>query len=407
MLSIVVMRTSLLALVVLAAACGDDSASPSTASTGGSGSSGGTAAPTAPMITTQPESQSVDPGQSATFSVVATGTAPLSYQWSLNGTAIGGATASSYATGPTSIAESGGSYAVTVSNAAGSLTSGNALLTVANSTPFGHVVIVLEENANLDSVVGSSEMPYLNSLIADYGLATQYYANTHPSIGNYFMLTTGQILTDDDSETPASFPVSVDNIARELSANNKTWKAYAEALPYAGYTGGDTGLYAVRHVPFAYFTDVQDSASGRARLVPFTQFAADLAAGTLPNFSFVTPDLCNDAHNCALSVADKWLETNIAPLLASAPFEGDGVLIITFDESGNDDTDGGGRVATVVVSPAFSKHGYQSAVFYQHQSTLRLMLEGLGVSTLPGSAATAPDMWQFFTFPTPTDGAAR
>ena len=83
------------------------------------------------------------------------------------------------------------------------------------------------------------------------------------------MLVTGQVLTNDDGETPASFPVSANNAVRQLAANGKTWKAYAEDLPSVGYTGGDTGNYAVRHVPLAYLTDVQDSAAGKETLVPF------------------------------------------------------------------------------------------------------------------------------------------
>src|SRR5437660_11708314 len=109
---------------------------------------------------------------------------------------------------------------------------------------FGHVVIVLEENTNYSSVVGSSNMPYLNSLINQYGLATNYFADTHPSIGNYFALTTGQILTNDDSQTPSSFPVSVDNIARQVEVAGKTWKDYPEK----------TGSYIVRHDPLQDLT---------------------------------------------------------------------------------------------------------------------------------------------------------
>jgi hypothetical protein len=296
-------------------------------------------------------------------------------------------------------------FTIGVHDATGAAASKAFSITISDAVavaPFGHIVIVMLENANYSSVVGeTAAMPYLNSLIASFGLATQYYANTHPSIGNYEMLVTGQVLTNDDSETPASFPISVDNIVRELSANSKTWKAYAEDLPYVGYIGGNSGNYAVRHVPLAYLTDVQDSAAGREGLVPFTQFATDLASGQLPNFSFVTPNLCDDAHNCALSVADTWLKTNIAPLLTSTPFKEDGLLIITFDESASDDTHGGGRVAAVIISPASSKPGYQSTTMYQHESTLRLMLQGLGVQTLPSAAATAPSMWKFFTFPPP------
>jgi hypothetical protein len=296
-------------------------------------------------------------------------------------------------------------FTVSVHDAAGAAATLATSITISaavSAAPFGHVVIVVEENANYASVVGNTAMPYLNSLIGSYGLATQYYSNTHPSIGNYMMLVTGQVLTNDDSETPTSFPVSANNVVRELSATGKSWKAYAEDLPSVGYTGGDTGNYAVRHVPLTYLTDVQNSAAGKQTLVPFTQFAADLASGQLPNYAFVTPNLCDDAHDCGLNVADTWLKTNIAPLLTSSPFKDDGLLIITFDESGNDDTHGGGRIAAVLISPKFSKAGYQSTTLYQHQSTLRLMLEGLGITTsLPGAAATAPTMWEFFTFPPP------
>ncbi len=236
-----------------------------------------------------------------------------------------------------------------------------------------HVVIVLEENTNYSNVVGSSSMPYLNSsLINRYGLATQYYANTHPSIGNYFMLTTGQILTNDDSQTPSSFPVSANNVVRELLTAGKTWKGYGEGLPSVGYTGGDWSFNGctgyVRHFPLAYLTDVQNSAAQKLNLVPFTQFATDLANGTLPNYSFVTPDGCNDLHDGSAAQADSWLQTNIAPLLTNSQFTTDGLLIIVFDESGSDNTNGGGRVEWMVAGPKV-KPAYQSTTTYQHQST--------------------------------------
>src|SRR5438552_16417674 len=104
---------------------------------------------------------------------------------------------------------------------------------------FGHVVIVPLENNAYSSVVSSPSMPYFNSLISQYGLATQYYANTHPSIGNYFMMTTGQVLTNDDNQTPSSFPVSGVNVVRELLAAGITWNSYAADLPTVGYTGVD------------------------------------------------------------------------------------------------------------------------------------------------------------------------
>ncbi len=257
----------------------------------------------------------------------------------------------------------------------------------------GHVFIVTEENHDYSAVIGSASMPYLNGLAQQYGLATQYYANTHPSIGNYFELATGQIITNNDNYSTI---VTVDNVVRRLLAAGKTWKSYAEDLPSVGYTGSDVGTYARKHNVFALLSDVVNDTAQRKNLVPFTQFATDLANGTLPHYSNIVPNLCNDAHDCSLTTADTWLKNNIGPLLASPTFQQDGLLIIVFDEAGSDNTNGGGRIAWVVVSPKAKLH-YQSTTLYQHQSTLRLTLEALGITLFPGAAATAPAMSEFFT----------
>jgi len=344
--------------------------------------------------------------QQQTYSATLTatgGTAP--YSWSISsGSLPSGLTLGASSGSITGTPTVSGSFTVTaqVKDAVGQTAQKALSLSIAavSATPhFGHVAIVVEENANYSSVTTSS-MPYLSALMSQYGLATQYYANTHPSIGNYLMLTTGQILTNNDSDTPSSFPVSANNVVRELLAAGKTWKAYAESLPSVGYLGGDTtsggGQYYVRHVPLAYLTDVQNNSTQRQNLVPFTQFASDLAAANLPNYSFITPNGCDDAHDCSLSTADNWLKTNIDPLIKNAAFQKDGLLIVVFDESGSDNTNGGGRVVCTLISPAFSKLAHQSTSIYQHQDVLRLALEGLGVTGLPGAAATAPDMWEFF-----------
>ena len=272
--------------------------------------------------------------------------------------------------------------------------SGTSAITVTppGTSQFGHVFIVTEENTDYVDVTSSS-MPYLTGLAAQYGLATQYYANTHPSIGNYFELSTGQVLTNDDGSSTIE---NVPNIVRSLVAAGKTWKSYAEDIPNACYLGGDTGNYARKHNIFPLLSDVANDATGQGcNNVPFTQFATDLANGTLPTFSNIVPNLCNDAHDCSLSTADSWLQTNIAPLIASPVFQQDGLLIIVFDESGGDNTLGGGRVYWAAISPK-SKRGYQSTTTYQHPSTLRLILKGLGVNVFPGASATAPDMSEFF-----------
>ena len=256
---------------------------------------------------------------------------------------------------------------------------------------FGHVVIVVEENTSFSEVTATS-MPYLFALASQYGVATQDYANTHPSIGNYFEMTAGQIITNDDSY---QLTVTADNIVRHLLAAGKTWKDYAEDLPSVGYTGPTTGNYARKHNPLSFFSDVVNDSVQVKRLVPFTQFALDLAGDTLPNYSFVVPNLCNDAHDCDLLTADNWLQANIAPLLNNPSFKQDGMLIITFDEASGDDTNGGGRIFWTVISPK-AKTGYTSTTLYQHQSTLRLMAEALGLTSFPGDAASAPNMAEFF-----------
>ena len=258
----------------------------------------------------------------------------------------------------------------------------------------GHVFIVVEENTDYASVTSSS-MPYLDSLAGAYGLATQYYADTHPSIGNYFMMTVGDTITNDDSYAQT---VASDNIVRHLVAAGKTWKAYAEDLPSVGDTtvDQDNGTYASRHNPVVYLTDVHDNATQAQHVVPFTQFATDLSNSTLPNYSFIVPNLCNDAHDCSLGTADSWLQTNIDPLVRSTVLQQDGLLIILFDESGGDNTHGGGRIVWVVVG-AKVKHGIQSTTLYQHASTLRLTAKVLGLTSFPNQAATAPDMSEFFT----------
>jgi acid phosphatase len=255
-----------------------------------------------------------------------------------------------------------------------------------------HVFLVVEENHSYSQVIGNPAMPYLNSLASRYGLATQYYANVHPSIGNYFMLTDGQIETVSDA---FSGTVSDDNLVRELAKANKSWRSYAESLPGIGYLGGDVFPYFKHHNPFAYFSDVVGTGQAN-NIVPFSQFAADLGSGGLPDFSFIVPNALNDAHDGSLASADQWLNTNIDPLIKSSGFHNNGLLVIVFDESVLSDlSHGGGHVMTVVVGPQV-KNGFQSATFFQHQSTLRLLLSTLGVNSFPGRAASAPDMGEFF-----------
>lgn len=266
-----------------------------------------------------------------------------------------------------------------------------------------HVFLVVLENHAFNQVIGSPFMPYLNSLANAHSLATNYFADTHPSIGNYFMLSTGNIETNNDAFTGT---VSSDSIPRAFAAAGKTWKAYMESLPSVGYTGGDVYPYFKHHNPFAYMTDVLGSSAETANLVPFTQITSDLSAGTLPSFAFIAPNAEDDAHDCPgggtvcldsdkLTAADNWLKTHIDPLIKS-PALANSVFIIVFDEAVDADaTNGGGHIA-MVMAGSHVKAGFKSTTFYQHQSTLRLVMDLLRVTDHPGNSATAPTMQEFF-----------
>ena len=266
-----------------------------------------------------------------------------------------------------------------------------------------HVFLIVLENHAFNQVIGSPAMPYLNSLASAHALATNYFADTHPSIGNYFMLTTGNIETNNDAFTGT---VSSDSIPRAFAGAGKTWKAYMESLPSVGYTGGDVYPYFKHHNPFAYMTDVLGSSAETANMVPFTQLSSDLSGGTLPNFAFIAPNVEDDAHDCPkggsvcldtdkLTAADNWLKANIDPLIKS-PALANSVFIIVFDESLDVDLlNGGGKVA-MVMAGSHVKAGFKSTTLYQHQSTLRLVMDLLRVADHPGNSATAPTMQEFF-----------
>ena len=324
---------------------------------------------------------------------------PYTYNWNSTTVSNGGhiIEVDAYATGRVLL----GRYSinVNVNNTGGSHTptrTPTSTPTPTRTLAFSNVFVVVEENHSYSQVVGSSSMPYLNSLISKYALATQYYADAHPSLPNYLWIATGS--ADGISSDVCGVTVSNDNIVRELAGAGVSWKSYQESLPSVGYLGCSSGNYAEKHDPFAYFSDVQNNSVQLDKIVPFTEFATDLASGTLPRFSFITPNLQDDAHTGTLAQADTWLQANIAPLLAKPMFQvgGSALLIVVFDESiSTDVTHGGGQVAWVAIGPKV-KPGYRSVIFYQHQSTLRLILKGLGATTFPSAAATAPDMTEFF-----------
>ncbi len=268
----------------------------------------------------------------------------------------------------------------------------------AQSTVF---LVVLENQS--EAVVGNVNAPYLTQLAQSNALAGNYYADTHPSLGNYFMLTTGQIITNDPNFSQL---VDVDNLVREMTAAGVSWKAYLESLPSPGFTGYALP-YDKDHNPFAFLSDVVNDAGETANMVPYSQLAADMAGHSLPRFVYIKASELHDMHSCPdgtqnctddvrIAAGDNWLSSNIPPILDSPVFKAGGVMIITFDESSaGDNANGGGHVATILIGPQVKK-GYVGMSFYQHESTLRLIAELLGAAGLPGNAGGAPRMTEFF-----------
>jgi phosphatidylinositol-3-phosphatase len=281
---------------------------------------------------------------------------------------------------------------------------------------FSHVFLVVGENLDYATTYSTKNMPYLTGLANKYGLATTYYSSTHPSIGNYENMMAGAILTNDDSQTPSSFPISSNNIAEAVQTAGKTWKDYVESDPNISGCGAyHSGTYYVRHDPLEYYTDVNTQ---KANFVCFSQFATDLSSKALPNFSYLSPNGYDDAHDSTAKAFDNWLKAEIAPLLASAYFTGttlgNNLLIVTFDENatnGSPDctttTEGkgcGGKVETVLISnvsiaghkqtggdPQAYKKGYDEG------DIGRTIVDGLGVSSANlGWISTAVDMSEFF-----------
>ena len=277
-----------------------------------------------------------------------------------------------------------------------------------------HVVVVALENHQYSAIVGSPYMPYLNSLIAKGGLTTNYYANAGGSFPDYMMLTVGNQIA---SYAWWNGTVTQDNIVRALLAKGMTWKSYAESIPYTGYTGGTAYPYVKYHNPMAYFSDVINSSAQKANLVGLGQLSTDVAAGQLPNFTYIVPNEEHDAHDCPggasatcsdstkLATADQWLQTNIDPILQSPQFQQDGLLIVWWDEGSG----GTQRVATVLYGPNVAA-GSKTGTYYQHQSTLRTMAEALQLGDYPGASATAPAIGGIWatagvTITSPADGS--
>jgi acid phosphatase len=269
---------------------------------------------------------------------------------------------------------------------------GSALSTFPTKAPpavrvpdFTHVVLVVFENKESSEIAGNPAAPTFNALARRYASLTNYDAVAHPSLPNYLALVSGstQGITNDCTDCV----VSARSLADTLAAAGKSWKTYAEDLPYPGFTGGSAGRYAKKHDPFLYFRDVVDSRARRTRVVPFPQLAHDLARHRLPDFSLVVPNLCNDMHDCSVATGDAWLKTRVLPLLRSQSLR-DGVVFAVFDE-GTSDTGGGGRIEALVLGPTV-RPGSRFTKPTNHYGLLRTIEEAWKLPLLGHSRTGTP-----------------
>lgn len=261
---------------------------------------------------------------------------------------------------------------------------------------FGHIFVIVMENHEYGDVIGNAKMPYLNDLAKRYGLATASYGVTHPSLPNYLALTGGDTfgVTSDCTDCFVNAP----NLVDQLETAGKSWKAYMDGMPSPCFLGNQD-QYAQKHDPFLYYDDVRTDPARCAKIVPFPQFSTDLAAKSLPDFVWITPDQCHDMHSCPAAQGDAWLKTWVSKILDSSAWKDGGALFITFDEGTTNDgccgQDGGGHIATLVISPNV-KAGARSATPIDHYGLLRTIENAWGLPPL-GAAANAASLNDLFS----------
>jgi phosphatidylinositol-3-phosphatase len=234
----------------------------------------------------------------------------------------------------------------------------------------GHVAVILMENEEYADIIGSHATPYINGLARRSALATQMYAIRHPSLPNYLALTSGSTHGIDSDCTDCSVPGR--GLAGQLAVRRISWKAYMEDLPHPCYTGSDSGKYAKRHDPFVYFRGVVNTPALCNRVVPFTQLAADERSGRLPQFTWITPNVCHDMHDCDPATGDRFLAATIPPLLRALGPRG--LLVLTWDEGSSDAgccrLASGGHIVTILAGP-LARPGARMRTPADHYSVLQ------------------------------------
>jgi acid phosphatase len=238
-----------------------------------------------------------------------------------------------------------------------------------------HVLVVVFENEDATSVLGSAHAPYLTSLAAGGVSFTDAHGETHPSQPNYLALFSGSTQGVTDDSCPQSFPGP--SLGGQLLAAGKTFVGYSEDLPSTGFTGCQSGRYARKHNPWVDFPDLPPSVNQ-----PYTALPGDYAQ--LPTVAFLVPNLCNDMHDCGVATGDAWARGHLAPYVTWAQAH-HSLLVVTFDE---DSGSSANHIATFAVGPMVQAGTSGQRV--DHYTLLRTIEEMYGLTPLGAAAERQP-----------------
>jgi hypothetical protein len=260
---------------------------------------------------------------------------------------------------------------------------------VAGLPRFRHVYVVMLENHSYRDVIGDPAAPYLNSLLARGGLATQWFGIARPSQPNYLALFAGETLNVQDN-LPHDFQERT--LADQLEEHGLTWREFAENVPSGCFTGATAkdgpdgpGTYARKHSPAISFRQVSGNPARCANITDFSHFTTGAA-----DFNLIIPNLCHDVHDCPVAAGDAFLARFIPRIIDAPDWGPDDLLVVTFDEGHTGDQ----QISTIVISDAVAG-GYRSAVRHDHYSLLRTLEASWGLGCL-GNACTANDIGEFF-----------
>ncbi len=271
-----------------------------------------------------------------------------------------------------------------------------------SASPIKTVFVIVMENHNWSEVTGP-DSPYMTQTLVPMGAhAEQYYnpPDNHPSLPNYLWLEAGTNFgISEDNDPSVSHQGTTQHLTTLLNQKGVPWKAYEENISGTECPLENDGLYGVRHDPFVYFDDVTGNMDAQSsycmqHVRPYTELATDLQNNKVSGYNFITPNTCDDTHDCSTAQGDTWLSHEVPTILNSQAYHNGGAIFITWDEANTGD----GPIGMVVLSP-LAKKNYSNTIHYTHSSTLRTMEEIFGVSPFLGDAANATDLSDFFTVP--------